>query len=209
MTTMITRPTSFATMIALTFALLTLAASAALAAPAACSIEGQITAGPAGLSDPAPFVYTLTVTWDTGNRYALSHFEVFLDESNCACEDLSLALIIPDPAGESSSPESGPVSYASWVECNGEPSLGLDGQFLKFEPLPGEMDEPGTTGTGTFSFYSHYPPAPVAPLNLFLSDKNGQYSCQGTLTGVFPALPCDPTGTTPLTWGSLKSQYGR
>jgi hypothetical protein len=42
-----------------------------------------------------------------------------------------------------------------------------------------------------------------------LIEKNSGESCEGTITGVFPELPCDPVGTEAATWSGLKALYDR
>lgn len=180
------------------------------AATAQCSIDGVITAAP-NTTDPALGVweYTLTIVWNNDGSHGLSHFNLFMDEvdANCSCSELSDALHLVTPAGTSDGePSACTVTYDSFFECSGDPSIGLVGTILKFEPVE-DGCEPGPVGSGTFVFYSNYPPAPVSLPGLYMSDKFSTYSCQGTLTGVFPGLPCDPVGNAADTWGGVKQTY--
>jgi hypothetical protein len=177
-------------------------------ARAVCTSDGHISAAP-NAGDPAlgDWVYTFTLTWNTDSQFSLSHFNLFMDDAyaNCGCAELADAITFMSPIGSSES-DTCTVYYDGFVECEGDPSIGLVGTILKFEPV---MDgcEPGPTGTGTFVFYSDYPPASISMPNLFMSDKFAGQSCEGTLTGVFPALPCNPVDAQSSTWGGLKSAY--
>ena len=156
--------------------------------------------------------YTITMTWDTGTVYALSHTDILLDYSgNCTCEELVAVLNWQDPIGTSNGlPDDCTVEYEGIFECNGDPSIpDLEMPLLKFEPYEDGTCEPGPTGTGTFYIFSDLPPAPIAEENLFLVDKYGQLACSGLLTGEFPGLPCDPTPTAEGSWGGVKSSYLR
>ena len=118
------------------------------------------------------------------------------------------AISLPDVAGQSDTETADCyVDYNAFFECDGDPSIpGVTGELIKFEPLADDC-EPGATGSGTFTFYSDLPPVPVNENILALVDKAGQTSCYGQLTGVFPALACDPVGNEAQTWGTVKSLY--
>ncbi len=182
------------------------------AGPAAgdCMISGSI-AAELNLAQPelGAWKYTLTVAWDTGTPFALSHFNMLLGSGEtCECADFAAALTWVDPTGSSDGdPDGCVVPYDTFLECRGDPSIGDDTIMLKFEPWESEQCEPGTTGQGSFDFYSDYPPAPIAEPNLFLVDKHGQLVCYGMLQGVFPGLPCDPTPGDEPSWGEVKSLF--
>lgn len=176
-----------------------------------CSITGAMTATQ-NITDPLlpTWTYSLTVTWDTGTPYALSHFDILLDAGGevCTCGDFAMALEWPQPAGASDGEGmTCLVPYDLELECLGDPSIDLQEIILKFEPREMNGCEPGATGTGTFTILSDVPPAPIAEPNLFLVDKHGQLVCHGQLSGVFPSLPCDPTEARASSWGCLKSGY--
>ena len=83
----------------------------------------------------------------------------------------------------------------------------MSGILFKFEPIEADGCEPGPTGTGTFFFYSDLAPVPVDEEFVALVDKAGQASCSGTITGVFPAMACDPVPSTIYGLDRLKSLY--
>lgn len=190
-----------------------------LAAPAAgtdeCFIVGNIEAELNGDNpEMGMWAYTLTISWNTGTPYALSHFNMILDVEfgECTCTDFANALNWADPGGTSTGYDSygEPCSaeYYLHLECGGDPSVpDVDAPLLKFEPDEFADCEPGSMGEGTFVFYSDYPPAPVADYQSFLVDKHSYLACFGTLTGVFPGLPCDPVGAQEFSWGSFKACY--
>jgi hypothetical protein len=66
---------------------------------AECFIGGTITADP----NPDPmgpdWMYTMVITWDTGNAYSLSHANLLMDSSlgTCLCQDFVDALSWDDP----------------------------------------------------------------------------------------------------------------
>jgi hypothetical protein len=194
--------------------LLTLAGAAAPAA-AECLLTGEITAS---LNDDDPahgmWRYTLEVTWDTGDPTALSHLDLIVDApgGNCECSQIVDALNFADIAGTSTGePMDCMVDYYAMVECHGDPSIpGDEGIIIKWEPLTmPDQCEPGPTGTGTFVFFSDYAPGPVDEDLPLLLEKNSGESCEGTISGVFPALECGPVSTEATTWSELKGQYGR
>lgn len=194
--------------LSLALALLCLVPSLALAD---CLITGTVTAQP-NTTDPLlpAWRYTLTVVWDTGTPYALSHFNMLLSQPGeiCTCDDFASTLVWVDPAGASDGePEPCRVDYDLILECSGDPSLGIADILLKFEPVEVPGCEPGPAGSGVFTFWSDWAPAPIDEPNLFLVDKHGQLACYGQLIGVFPGLPCDPTPAPPQTWGGLKTTY--
>lgn len=176
---------------------------------APCDLSGNIVATPNPNPGPA-WVYTLTIDWDTGSPYALSHANMIMDSigGTCTCTDFQDALAWDDPIGYSDGEPACTVSYAGHLECLGDPSIPeVDGILLKFEPIENPACEPGPTGTATFTFYSHLAPAPVDEDILSLVDKYALNSCFGTLTGDFPAMTCNPVNAEPMRWGKAKSMY--
>lgn len=183
----------------------------AQAAMAECFIGGTITA----VSNPDPmgpnWMYTMVITWDTGNNYSLSHANLLMDieAGTCVCQDFVAALSWDYPAGSSDgTPMPCTVDYEAFLECSGDPSIPeVEGILLKFEPIENEECEPGPTGTGTFVFFSNLPPAPINEEILTVVDKHAQEYCFGYLTGDFPAMACDPVGAEKANWGGLKGLF--
>lgn len=180
-------------------------------AQAECYIGGEITAEMN--TDPTypAWQYTATINWDTGTPYALSHLDLLLDTATgtCMCSDISDNILFEGIYGTSEGEGGCEVSYETTLECSGDPSVpDVEGILFKFEPIEDEYGcEPGTTGTGTFVFYSDIGPAPIDEEILVLFDKFGQLNCSGNLSGFFPGLSCDPVDTEPATWDALKSLY--
>jgi len=193
-----------------TLLLVMLVMTSAQLALAECSINGTIEAGEN--TDPAGpgWVYTMTINWDTGTVYALSHMDLLLDIAGgtCSCADFMDAISWDDPIGYSDGHPSCTVNYVGNLECAGDPSIpDVDNILLKFEPIEIEGCEPGTTGTATFVFYSDLAPAPVDEDILSLVDKFAGNSCFGTLSGDFPAMSCDPVEIKNVQWGAAKGLY--
>ena len=177
------------------------------AASAACSISGNITASlnpdPAG---PA-WKYTAVIDWNTDTRYALSHIDLWLDKAggNCSCQNFQDALSWGSPIGTSGT--SCVTGYGGELNCLGDPSIpGVTGIALKLNPLAGTC-EPGTSGQGTFVFFSNLGPATIDEEALTLVDKFGTGSCFGHLSGSFPSMPCNPVGDAISPWGSVKGMF--
>ena len=184
-------------------------------AGAECSITGEITAAPND-GDPSmgAWCYTLTVTWDTGDQYALSHLGLIIDTpgGTCLCSDVAAALNFPAVAGSSDGYPGGcTVDYEAFLECDGDPSIpGDEGILIKWEPLEmADGCEPGPTGTGTFTFCSDLGPVPVDEWLPLLIEKNAGEFCEGGITGVFPGLACDPVAAEGATWSEIKGYYSR
>ena len=174
-----------------------------------CDISGNIVAMP----NPDPlgpgWMYTLTITWDTGSQYALSHMNMIMDSpgGTCTCQDFEDAIVWANPVGSSDGEGGCTVNYEGLLQCDGDPSIpGADGIMLKFEPIE-EGCDPGTTGTATFVFYSELGPAPIDEDFLSLVDKYALNSCWGGLSGDFPSMSCDPVSTEPIAWGKAKSLF--
>ncbi len=176
-------------------------------AQATCSIAGTVTAS----ANPDPmgpdWMYTVDIDWDTGSQYALSHMGLWLDVAGgtCSCQDFQQALSFDGIIGSSGT--SCVTSYASSLNCQGDPSIpNVHGIVLKFEPT-GESCEPGTSGHGTFVFFSDLGPTPIDEDALTLVDKFAQQYCFGSLTGEFPSMPCNPVGAESANWGSIKGMF--
>jgi len=198
----------------LTVILCTTAVLAASGASAQCDISGVITAVPSGDPMLPAYEYTLNVTFDTGTPYDVSHIDLLLDGigGTCSCSDFVDALTIVNPSGTSDGHILGGYDpcTAEWdalLECNGDPSIpGVDGILLKFEPVSPDC-EPTSFGSATFVFYSDLHPVPVNEDIISLSDKFDLMYCFGNLSGVFPAMACDPVPNVPSTWGAAKGMF--
>jgi len=179
---------------------------------AQCTIDGMITAAENAVDpDLGDWRYVLEVTWDTGSPTALSHLGLVVDipGGNCDCAEIASAIAFAYPGGSSDGePDGCLVDYEGFVECNGDPSIPIDGILLKWEPLMMEDGcEPGPLGTGWFVFYSDYPPVPVDDSIPILAEKNDGDFCAGLIGGVFPSLPCNPVPTEGTSWSDLKALY--
>lgn len=183
-----------------------------LAAPVlGCDIWGTVVAEPSDRPDLGDWRYRLLIHWDTDGKFALSHMDVLLDSAtgSCTCANFVTALEWLDPVGSAmGTPIPCMLLFQPLLQCDGDPSIpGASGKLLKFEPYESESCEPGPVGVGSFTLYSDLGPAPIAEPNLFLVDKFGRLACWGSLTGQFPALPCDPVGATPQSWSGIKGIY--
>ncbi len=192
-----------------TIALIAIVAASGGAA-AQCSLTGNITA--ALTTDPLlpPWEYTLTVTWDTGSVYGLSHIDLIIDPlaTSCLCPDLDEYLFPVTPAGTALGEGGCTAQFGTELDCSGDPSIpGVDGTLLKFEPVEGEICELDVTGTATLVFYSSYGPYPIDAEALALVDKFAGNYCFGMVTGVFPTLACDSIPDEKDSWGNIKGQY--
>lgn len=195
----------------LTLGALCVIALASVPASAQCYIGGNITAEESD-SDLGDWCYTLEVMWDTGDQTSLSHLNLVIDlpTGTCECYEVVEAISFGYPAGSSDGyPDGCMVDYEAWIECNGDPSIPIEGILIKWEPLYDESCEPGPTGTGYFMFYSDYSPVPVDESLPVVVEKNAGQYCEGTVTGVFPGLPCNPVSAEATTWSQLKSLYER
>jgi len=153
--------------------------------------------------------YCVTVDWSTG-AYAVSHLDVLLGLLDCPCICDEFPFAAEDTAGSSGGTRATPpcaVSYAASYECAGDPSTpGEEGPLVKFEPYGGEC-EPGPSGTGTFCFYTDWPPRSVQTPNSLLLIKYGPESCSGELTGDLPLCSCGETATEQRGWGWVKKLF--
>jgi hypothetical protein len=178
---------------------------------AECFIGGTIAAEPNPDPGGPMWMYTLDITWDTGNNYSLSHADLILDYElgTCLCQDFADALSWEDPIGYSNgNPDDCMVFYQGILECGGDPSIpDLVDIILKFEPIEDEYCEPGPTGMATFVFYSNLPPAPINEEILTVVDKYALEYCYGHLSGFFPSMACDPVESKDSSWSDLKGMF--
>ena len=140
----------------------------------------------------------------------MSHVNLSLGEgTDCTETEINSGVLWDDLAGVVTNASfTDEIPCMAWYEPNGDPSLNITEPLLKFEPHPGSVRGPGPTGWGRLVFYSDKPPAQIVTPNSFLSQKFGTYSSFGQVTGVFPALPCDPVASQDSAWGEVKALYG-
>jgi hypothetical protein len=189
---------------------LLIVAAAAGGAAAQCHLSGEITAAMTGDPLLPRWEYTLTVTWDTGSMYGLSHIDVIIDPlgTECLCPELDYDIILAEPSGTAPGEGGCTAQFGTELDCTGDPSIpGVDGTLLKFEPLADETCELDVTGTAVLVFYSDHEPYPIDADALALVDKFAGNWCFGHLTGVFPTLACDSVPAADRTWGGLKGDY--
>ncbi len=175
------------------------------------SISGHIEAnGHSSRPDLGAWEYILTMDWSTGSAQGLLEFSLYLDDLSrgCSCSQLRSAVAPGDTSGFSLSGKVGcPVYYYCSFECDGDPDLPVLGKMLTFHPYGDPHCQAGSSGTGTFRFYSDSPPVPIHASNLYLKDTHESFVGEGPALGVFPGLACDPAGEEPMSWGGLKSIY--
>lgn len=160
-----------------------------------------------GLDGDGYWTYRLSLSWDTG-KHGVSHVDVIIDDSgNCSAEDIQAGLFFDSPAGTGAGvPEPCTVEYNAVVE-NADPSIDLWAVVLKYEPRSADGCEPGRSGSAVYEFRSQYPPAPIDEQFLALVQKFSTESSYGTLSGVFPGLPCNPVANEGSTWGEVKARF--
>ena len=150
--------------------------------------------------------YCYEIHW-TGLPHAVSHIEILLcspDECGCGCEPEFFAFA--DTAGHGTAGEEhSAVDYFGGFEGSGDPSTGLEGMLLKFEPYEG-IYEPGMDGSAILCFYSV-----AAPILGIYPDRisikfGGEYAL-GWLDGPFPGCRHGFSPTAEKTWGYVKGLY--
>jgi hypothetical protein len=184
----------------------------ALLVPAAavagdCGISGTVSASQP--NDPGfegLWKYTVNLTWDT-DAQGLSHASVFLGLETCECVCNSGVVQFPSPAGTSTGdPEPCVENYNGQYACMGDPTIpaGMNSPAVKFEHDEIDGCEPGNSGTGTFCFYTIFPPAPANSNPSGVGIKYGTNSCLGELSGQMPVCQC-VVPVQPTTWGRVKA----
>jgi len=191
------------------FILLSLLAGTAYGQCASGTVTAELmTTGPfAGL-----YKYTYSVEWNFA-LYALSHPDLFIDLETCECVCDPSVVQFDDPAGHTVSDNDGTICeddyYGEYV-CMGDPSLPADmnGPAVKWEPYmnPDPGCEPGTSGTGSFCFYSPLPPGESTTHTDAIAIKHGTETCYGDVSGVLPICDCT-VHTHDASLGELKSHF--
>jgi hypothetical protein len=155
------------------------------------------------------YKYTVTGSWDV-TRFGLSHIDFFLQLKDLECICDPAVVKFGTPAGTSDGVgDEGPcvVNYEGLYYCMGDPSIPdeLQAPTIKFNSINGDC-EPGVTGTGTWVFYSPFPPAPFSVDPAGAAIKHGQLVCVGQLAGTMPMGDCS-TPTRATSWGQMKASY--
>lgn len=153
--------------------------------------------------------YTVNGSWDVG-QFGLSHVDFFLALKNLECICDPRVVRFPAVAGTSTGVSAaGPcvVPYTGAYNCKGDPSIPaeLRAPTVKFNKVEGTC-ETATTGTGTWTFYSPFPPAPYSVYPDGVAIKHGTQVCTGTLVGQMPMGDC-ATPARATSWGSMKATY--
>ncbi len=193
------------------FVIIVIMLAAVSAAANEALLSGTIMATAADPGAPGAWRYEMRVTWENNSPYALSHFNLKLDESNnCTYEDIRSYLIWDSPAGEAHCfGVNAAVYFDAELEMGGDPSLDIYVPLIKYEPNDMSEVRPGPNGVGVFVFWSNLRPWPIDSPNQLLSEKHGQEHSFGQIDGVFPALPCNPIAREQSSWGAVKAGYGR
>lgn len=156
------------------------------------------------------YKYTVNGSWDI-TQFGLSHIDFFLALKNLECICDPRVVKFPALPGTSSGVNAVgacTVEYEGKYNCLGDPSIPaeLRAPTVKFNALDENGCDTGVTGTGTWSFYSPFPPAPFAVYADGVAIKHGQQVCTGDLAGRMPMGDC----TTPaqaMSWGGVKGLY--
>ena len=153
--------------------------------------------------------YTIEFSWES--TQSLSHVSGFvgLDGLVCACDPGLMTF--PDTAGSTTGVEDGvecTLDYIGEYLCTGDPSLPdpiSDVAAVKFDPSSDSCDA-GSTGSGTFTFYSLIAPGSGDVHTDAMVIKAGQNVVSGDLLGPLPAADC-ALPVQEQAWGAIKGLY--
>jgi hypothetical protein len=150
--------------------------------------------------------YCYEVHW-TGLRNAVSHIEVILCPSgDCGCDCDPEFFAFADTVGRGNAQEDQIlVHYYGGMESSGDPSTGLEGFLIKFEPFEG-LSEPGQDGSATLCFYSVAAPVLGNYPDRIGMKFGGEYAL-GVLDGALPGCRQGFSPTDTKTWGYVKALY--
>ena len=149
--------------------------------------------------------YCITVSWGPLS-HGLSHWDMILDLSGCVCACNEFPFAAEDTAGTSDGEDDCTVYYLTEYQCD-DPSLdGVEGPLVKFEPID-DSCEPDKSGSGTFCFYSDWPPVNITTPNGLGLIKFATLSCNGEITGQLPGCSCGSTSIEQTGWGKIKSIF--
>jgi hypothetical protein len=182
----------------------------ALAVTPCATLDMTVTAAPS--VDPGfegLWKYTVTGSWDV-TQYGLSHIDFFLQLKDLECICDPRVIKFPTPGGTSTgTSDAGPctVYYTGVYNCKGDPTVPaeLQAPTIKFNTDDGPCVT-GTTGTGTWVFYSPFAPGPYTVDPEGAAIKHGQGVCVGSLSGTMPMGDC-ATPASAKSWGGVKAMY--
>ena len=189
-----------------------------LALPARAQLSGDcakvdVTVTAAISNDPGfvgLYKYTVTGTWDV-TRFGLSHINLYIQLQNCACVCDNRIFKFAYPAGTSNGMNTTmglcTATYTGSYLCKPDPSIpsSFGAPLVKFDDAEDGCSAM-TVGSGTWSFYSPFPPAPYNVYADAVVIKHGQGVCTGDLKGVLPVCDCS-VPAAPSSWGKVKSTY--
>lgn len=176
-------------------------------AAAVCLVEADISASATTDPDLPAWTYTLVLNWNY-NYTPFNHWALPLDDTLrvCTCEEIQASFEFGDPIGQSSGVPDCLIEYQGVFQCAGDPGTDISGVVLTLMPTTAGC-EPGYSGAGIFVFYSDHGPTPLNPFAEMVIVNDNLDTCGGGMTGVFPAVPCNPTSTSAMTWSAVKSLY--
>ncbi len=149
--------------------------------------------------------YCITIDWGSLS-HALSHWNIILDLSNCICACDEFPFAAADTAGTSDGEGDCIVYYEASFHCD-DPSIdGVEGPLVKFDVIDNGC-EPDKSGTGTFCFYSDWPPVNISTPNQLGLIKFATLNCTGEITGQLPGCSCGSTSTELDAWGKIKAIF--
>ena len=156
------------------------------------------------------YKYTVTGGWDV-HQFGLSHIDFFIALKNleCVCDPRVVKFpAIPGTSNGVNGAGSCTEYYNGEYNCMGDPTVPqeLRAPTVKFNAIDGNGCEAAVTGTGTWIFYSPFPPAPFTVYSNGVAIKHGQQVCTGDLAGQMPLGDCS-TAAEARSWGSVKSLY--
>jgi hypothetical protein len=167
----------------------------------------------AAISNDPGFVgyykYTVSGTWDV-TRLGLSHLDIFIEMQECACKCDGSLFKFNAPAGTSNGLNSSvglcTVQYEGEYLCRQDPSIPDEfaSPTVKFDATG--ACEPLTVGSGTWYFYSLFPPSPFSVYADAVAIKHGRGTCTGDLRGTLPVCDCSVPAES-RTWGQMKVLY--
>ena len=193
----------------ITLVLVTISAFAALADTA--EITGSIVGSEAAPGARGNWRYDMRISWDNGEAGGLDYLNLCLDDSgNCTADNILAYLMWDSPAGEAHFYDvNGAVYFDAELIMTGDPRLDISQPVIRFTPTADSQVRPASEGTAWFTFWSNLAPWSIDQPNGLLSEAGDDLSAFGAIEGVFPALPCNPVSSEDMSWGAVKSSYGR
>ena len=184
----------------------------ASSALAICAGQAVIDVFPNDDPNVPAYTYTINLEWTYAHNAHHWVIPIDLPDGNCSCADLMSAIVIPDPVGHSTGlPEGCDLTYSGRLSCDGDPDSDLEGLLLILTPDYTEGCELDSSGNGSFIFYSDMAPADIVweypNWYPFFTVTTSGSRCSIPLSGVFPALSCDPVSSESTSWSALKSMY--